>query len=79
MCSEAKPERCHRSKLIGQCLATHKIYVEHIDEEGNLKTQEQVISLLTGGQLSLFDSFPMLTSRKRYSPKGDRKDASGAA
>lgn len=65
MCSEGKPESCHRSKLIGVVLDELGIPVAHIDENDELKTQEEIILRLTGGQLSLFGS-PAFTSRKRY-------------
>jgi uncharacterized protein (DUF488 family) len=70
MCSEAKPELCHRSKLIGQALVEDGITVRHIDEAGALKTQDDVIRTLTGGQLSLLDMPSALdTSRKVYRPQ----------
>lgn len=65
MCSEGKPEQCHRSKLIGQALAALGIPVVHIDEDGALIAQEDVIHELTDGQLNLFGD-PEFTSRKRY-------------
>ncbi|QNU25063.1 hypothetical protein IC806_01710 [Geobacillus zalihae] len=64
MCSELKPEACHRSKLIGQTLSAKNIEVKHIDENGELITHNQVIQRLTGGQLGLFDD--VFTSRKQY-------------
>jgi uncharacterized protein (DUF488 family) len=67
MCSEGRPEQCHRSKLIGEALAAAGIPVRHIDEDGQLLTQAQVMDRLTGGQLDLFGG-PALTSRKRYGP-----------
>jgi uncharacterized protein (DUF488 family) len=66
MCSEGKPENCHRSKLLGATLTDLNIPVAHIDENDQLKTQAEVISQLTGGQLGLFGD-PTFTSRKRYS------------
>jgi len=64
MCSEEKPEMCHRSKMIGETLLSLGISVIHIDEEGIEKSQEEIIERLTGGQLSLFElSF---TSRKKF-------------
>ena len=54
MCSETKPEECHRCKLIGATLITQNIPVIHIDENSEQVTQEQVIERLTGGQLSMF-------------------------
>jgi uncharacterized protein (DUF488 family) len=69
MCSEGRPEQCHRSKLIGEALAAAAIPLSHIDEDGRLLTQTQVMDRLTGGQLDLFGG-PALTSRKRYTPIG---------
>src|SRR5262245_23385132 len=70
MCSEGKPEECHRSKLIGVSLAGAGMGVLHIDEVGKVKTQQEVIGLLTGGQLSLFGDVPLVsTSRKKYRPR----------
>ena len=40
MCSEGRPEQCHRSKLIGEALAAAGIPVCHIDEDGGLLTQD---------------------------------------
>ena len=66
MCSEGKPEECHRCKLIGATLTTQNIPIIHIDENSEQLTQEKVVERLTGGQLSLFgeDTFH---SRKKYS------------
>lgn len=67
MCSEGKPELCHRTKLIGETLVTRGVPVAHIDENGVLLSQGEALDRLTGGQLNLFgeNSF---TSRKRYRP-----------
>jgi uncharacterized protein (DUF488 family) len=65
LCSEGRPQECHRSKLIGASLATLGIPVMHIDESGALQSQAEVIDSLTGGQLSLFGE-PAFMSRKRY-------------
>ncbi len=66
MCSESKPENCHRSKLIGVVLDERGIPVAHIDENDELATQEEIIRRLTRGQLELFGDSPTFTSRKRY-------------
>ncbi len=76
MCSEQKPEECHRSKLIGYTLRERGVDVAHIDESGKLKSQEEVDQMLTGGQLSLFDD-PALNpktglSRKKYVRKEEQ-------
>jgi uncharacterized protein (DUF488 family) len=65
MCSEGKPEECHRSKLIGVALHELGIPLAHLDEQGEVLTQEAVVARLTDGQLSLFGE-PSFTSRKRY-------------
>ncbi len=65
MCSEGKPEACHRCKLIGATLANENIAVLHIDENGEQLTQVQVIERLTGGQLSVFGE-ETFQSRKKY-------------
>lgn len=65
MCSEGKPEECHRTKLIGATLTTLGIPVAHIDENGETLTQAEVVERLEGAQLTLFDE-PTLASRKRY-------------
>lgn len=65
MCSEGRPEECHRSKLIGVSLAALGIPVLHLDEDGRPTSQEEVMRRLTGGQLGLFGD-PSFTSRKRY-------------
>jgi uncharacterized protein (DUF488 family) len=65
MCSEGRPEQCHRSKLIGEALTAAGIPVCHIDEDGALLTQIQVIDRLTQGQMDLFGQ-ASFTSRKRY-------------
>ena len=70
MCSEGKPEQCHRSKLIGRTLTEAGIEVAHIDEHDNLITQDDVFLRLNKGQPSLFgDEFYQFTSRKRYQPE----------
>jgi uncharacterized protein (DUF488 family) len=68
MCSEGKPELCHRSKLLGQSLVERGIPVLHIDENDRVLTQDQVITRLTGGQMGLFGE-PDFTSRKRHAPE----------
>lgn len=69
MCSEGKPQECHRAKLIGETLSEIGIEVLHIDETGNVKTQVDVISLITNGQLSLIGQPSVVsTSRKKYNP-----------
>jgi uncharacterized protein (DUF488 family) len=57
LCSEAKPSRCHRSRLIGTALAEQGQGIEvcHLLSDGRVLTQKEVIDELTGGQCQLFD------------------------
>ncbi|MFW6184524.1 MAG: DUF488 family protein [Chloroflexota bacterium] len=67
MCSEGKPEQCHRSKLIARTLEEADIPVMHIDENDRLISQEDVLLRVVKGQPSLFgEEFHEFTSRKRY-------------
>jgi hypothetical protein len=69
MCSEGKPENCHRSKLIGKALGQRGLPVAHIDENDELIDQAGVLLRHTGGQRSLFgDEMMPGGSRKRYRP-----------
>lgn len=72
MCSEGKPQQCHRSKLIGKTLVEAGIPIQHIDENDRLITHDDVMRRIYGGQPSLFgDDFQTLTSRKRYQVQDD--------
>lgn len=67
MCSEIKPEECHRSKLIGNTLLQKKVEVQHIDERESLVSQIEIIKRITGGQTELFGLPPEVQrSRKKY-------------
>lgn len=67
MCSEGKPEICHRTKLIGPTLIGRGLPVMHIDESDALITQADVGLRRTGNQLSLFSDETLPgTSRRRY-------------
>ena len=54
MCSESNPCNCHRSKLISPTLATEGVTVLHIDEKGDLKTNESVMKEANPPVTSLF-------------------------
>jgi uncharacterized protein (DUF488 family) len=68
MCSESKPEECHRSKLIGQELLDQGIVVNHIVAKSKLKSQQRVMNELTKGKgtTDLFGNDIDLKSRKSY-------------
>ncbi|MDX1612792.1 MAG: DUF488 domain-containing protein [Candidatus Promineifilaceae bacterium] len=75
LCSERKPENCHRSKLIGRSLTERDVDVRHIDEQDTLLSQEEIYLRIIGGQPSLFgDDFHRLTSRQRYGSAEDEAD-----
>jgi uncharacterized protein (DUF488 family) len=50
MCSEAKPEACHRTRLIGEALRETPIQILHIDESGAVCTQDEIMLRLDEGQ-----------------------------
>ena len=64
MCSELKPENCHRSKLIGEVLREKDVEVLHIDENGVAQSQQYIINKTIKFQPRLFDD--TFTSRKSY-------------
>lgn len=66
MCSEGKPEMCHRSKLIGRTLVKLGVPVTHIDENGEPQDQTTVLLRLTGGSVPLFEQGLTWTSRRAY-------------
>jgi uncharacterized protein (DUF488 family) len=68
MCSESKPEECHRSKLIGQELLKKKISLKHIISDKMVKSQEAIMAELTKGKgtVDLFGNEIDFTSRKSY-------------
>ncbi|MHC2992579.1 hypothetical protein OB13_13665 [Pontibacter sp. HJ8] len=68
MCSESKPEECHRSKLIGQELLKEDISMKHIIAPNRIKEQVIVMNELTKGKgtLDLFGNETNFTSRKTY-------------
>lgn len=68
MCSESKPEACHRSKLIGQELLKRQISLKHITPDQQIKSQEQLISEINKGRatVDLFGNSPHFRSRKSY-------------
>jgi uncharacterized protein (DUF488 family) len=54
MCAEAKPQACHRTKLVAKELVAHGVPVAHIDEYGDLRSHAEIMQLVTGGQEALF-------------------------
>jgi len=73
MCSESKPEECHRTKLIGEELQKINITLNHITRSKNnskdviIKTQGQVmLEVAPNGTVNLFGDELTFGSRKKY-------------
>ena len=68
MCSESKPEECHRSKAIGEALLVNSVSVEHIISSDMTKNQVTVMNELTAGKsgVDLFGNELTFSSRKKY-------------
>lgn len=68
MCSESRPEECHRSKLIGHELLKKEISLKHIVSVNHIKPQETVMIQLTRGKaiVDLFGNETGFTSRRSY-------------
>lgn len=68
MCSEAKPEECHRSKLIGRELAKKKVPLIHIISESMNKWQVDLMNEIMEGrnEIDIFGNEAPLFSRKSY-------------
>ena len=66
LCSEGKPELCHRSKCIGVELDKISVPVEHIDENDNLISQDEVMSRINGDQITMPGIGPIHHSRRRW-------------
>jgi uncharacterized protein (DUF488 family) len=67
MCSEGKPQECHRTKLLAEELVAAGVPVVHIDENGRLRPHREIMDLITAGQGTLFgEHAAAATSRKRH-------------
>ena len=68
MCSETKPEECHRSKLVGQELLKKGITLNHILPGQIIKDQHTVINELQKGKslTNLFNETEPFKSRNTY-------------
>jgi uncharacterized protein (DUF488 family) len=64
LCSEIRPEDCHRSKMIGVALAQQGVPVVHLGTQGEHLSQVEVMARLQTAQTELFDEG--LHSRKAY-------------
>jgi uncharacterized protein (DUF488 family) len=69
LCSESRPENCHRTKLVGEALLRQGIPVTHLDPDGSPASQQEVMERLAGRQAGLFEDMPPATatrSRRRH-------------
>ncbi len=66
MCSELRPEECHRTKLIGKVLTERSHVVHHVDADGTLISHDKVLLRLTGGQEDFFGQPELSRSRGTY-------------
>jgi uncharacterized protein (DUF488 family) len=77
LCSEIRPEQCHRSKLIGVALADRGTDVMHLDGEGKCVSQSEVLLRLQHPQHDLFGA--ELCSRKAYRSKASAMNNSATS
>jgi uncharacterized protein (DUF488 family) len=69
MCSEGRPEACHRTKLVARVAIAEGIEVRHIDERGVIRSQEEVLDRLRTSQTTLIEDESLVAkSRNRYRP-----------
>ena len=73
MCSESKPEECHRTKLIGEELKRFGVIIQHITRMKNnqkqiiTKDQNEVMQIVApNGIINLFGEEMTFGSRKKY-------------
>jgi len=66
LCACGKPERCHRSKLIGVSLQREGIPVVHLDDRGRSFTQKAILMKLNGNPDLFGHIAEVATSRKKY-------------
>ncbi|MCB0857318.1 MAG: DUF488 domain-containing protein [Solirubrobacterales bacterium] len=70
VCSEKRPETCHRTKLVAEELRKRDCRVTHIDESGTDRSQDAVMARIDGGQLVLSGLAESATSIGRYNSDG---------
>jgi ATP-dependent DNA helicase RecQ len=64
MCSEGKPQECHRTLLIGQTLTELGVPLCHIDENGELHSQEAVLARLGQKKVGKAGDTPMAKAQQ---------------
>lgn len=67
MCSEGRPEDCHRTKLVSPALIEAGVDVRHLDERGHVRSHDEVLDRIRGPQMALIgEDDPLAKSRGRY-------------
>lgn len=74
LCSEGRPEECHRSKCIGVELQKIKIGMLHFDIDNTIADQQQVMSRIQSDQICLPGMEKPLTSRRKWGKDFDEND-----
>jgi uncharacterized protein (DUF488 family) len=64
LCSELRPEHCHRTKLIAEAMVEMGVPVEHIDADGSLISHGAVMDRLQDAQMTLLGG-PSEATRSR--------------
>lgn len=72
VCSELRPETCHRTKLVAEQLVRRGVDVVHIDRDGHDASHETVMGRICHGQLALVGAATGMTSVGTYHPNGQR-------
>ncbi|MDF1596280.1 MAG: DUF488 domain-containing protein [Acidimicrobiia bacterium] len=74
LCSEGRPETCHRTKLIGEALVdTFGFNVVHIEVDGCLTPHAEVMERVKGGQQTFEFDDRVHHSVQQYSGDGSRR------
>jgi len=74
LCSEGRPESCHRTKLIAEALLDEAaMQVIHVEPDGSQSSHAEVLARLTGGQQSLGFIDVIGQSLGAYASDGGRK------
>lgn len=66
MCSEGRPQDCHRTKLVAEELVSRGVPVSHIDADGDVIRHDEVMERIAEPQGTLFGPAAATRSRKQY-------------
>ncbi len=71
LCSEGRPEMCHRSKCIGVELEKMQLEICHIDEAGIVRKQLEVMKRINADQQSLPGLEPPMRSKRKWTRENE--------